>query len=120
MSDTPRTDGVLPSQSFIDETRLFDRHYYLPLIEHARQLERDLATERETMLHWQKRAERQWVKVSDRMPEQDQFCLWRGEDAKGYWYAMEYPGAFPPPLTMRGQADSWMPLPVKPSSGDSR
>lgn len=42
MSDTPRTDAVLPSQSFIDETRLFDRHYYLPLIEHARQLEREL------------------------------------------------------------------------------
>lgn len=40
---TPRTDGVLPSQSFIDETRLFDRHYYLPLIDLARQLERELA-----------------------------------------------------------------------------
>lgn len=42
-NETPRTDGVLPSQSFIDETRLFDRHYYLPLIELARNLERELA-----------------------------------------------------------------------------
>lgn len=57
-----------------------------------------------------------WVKVSDRMPDRETFCLWRGEDAKGYWYAMEYPGDFPPPISMRGQADSWIPLPWKPEA----
>jgi hypothetical protein len=40
---TPRTDALIPSQSFVDETRLFDREWFVPLLEHARSLERALA-----------------------------------------------------------------------------
>lgn len=55
---TPRTDLMIVSQSFVDETRMFDRHYYVLLLEHARQLERELfaaksevALESENMRH---------------------------------------------------------------------
>jgi hypothetical protein len=40
---TPRTDALIPSQSFVDETRLFDREWFVPLLDHARSLERSLA-----------------------------------------------------------------------------
>lgn len=45
MSKTPRTDALIPSQSFVDQTRLFDREWFIPLLDHARQLERELAAE---------------------------------------------------------------------------
>jgi hypothetical protein len=41
--ETPRTDALIPSQSFVDQTRLFDREWFIPLLDLARQLERELA-----------------------------------------------------------------------------
>ena len=43
--DTPETDAIVPSASFIRETRLFDMSYYLPLLDHARSLELRLREE---------------------------------------------------------------------------
>jgi hypothetical protein len=47
---TPITDALVPSESFIRETRLFDRSYYLPLLDHARDLERQQDELREALL----------------------------------------------------------------------
>ena len=48
-ADTPKTDALIVSQSFVDETRLFDRCHYIPLLDLARALERSNASLLETL-----------------------------------------------------------------------
>ena len=39
ISKTPETDALIPSQTFVDQTRLFDREYFIPLLDKSRSLE---------------------------------------------------------------------------------
>lgn len=48
-TETPRTDALIPSQSFVDQTRLFDREWFCPLLDLSRTLERENAALREKL-----------------------------------------------------------------------
>lgn len=53
------------SQSFVDETRLFDRCHFIPLLEHARQLERENADLRADIERHVKIASEQATELAD-------------------------------------------------------